>query len=131
QFAALLDLPCDFHLIQKELRDDDADCLKSRPQLHCHSAALTDYGETAALVALMDAVVSVDTSVAHVAGALGTPLLLLLPWVADWRWFCEEDDTPWYPGAKLLRQPVQGDWHTPIAAAAGAVARNTVSIHPV
>ncbi|MGB8602810.1 MAG: hypothetical protein WCD42_11510, partial [Rhizomicrobium sp.] len=62
------------------------------------------------------AVVSVDTSVAHVAGALGTPLLLLLPWVADWRWFLGADDTPWYPVAKLLRQPVQGDWQSPIAA---------------
>lgn len=131
QFGPLLDLPCEFHLIQTELRDDDAAYAETRAGIHRHCDALTDYGETAALVALMDAVVSVDTSVAHVAGALGKPLYLLLPWVADWRWFLVRDDTPWYPGAQLLRQPVQGDWQTPIAAVVAALTRDTALIHNV
>jgi hypothetical protein len=58
----------------------------------------------------VDLVISVDTSVAHVAGALGRPLWVLLPFSPDWRWLLERADSPWYPGARLLRQPRIGDW---------------------
>ena len=65
---------------------------------------LTDFAETAALVDTLDLVISVDTSVAHLAGALGRPVWMLLPRVPDWRWLLERDDCPWYPSARLFRQ---------------------------
>jgi hypothetical protein len=70
-------------------------------------AALT---ETAALVAGLDLIVTVDSMIAHLAGALGRPTLLLLPFQADWRWMDRRDDSPWYPSLRLLRQPRPGDW---------------------
>jgi ADP-heptose:LPS heptosyltransferase len=76
---------------------------------------LRGFGDTAALAALMDVVISVDTSVAHLAGALGQRLWLLLPTRADWRWMRERADSPWYPTATLLRQPAAGDWDSVLA----------------
>jgi tetratricopeptide (TPR) repeat protein len=69
-----------------------------------------DLAETAALVATLDLVITTDTSIAHLAGALGKPLWLLLPHLADWRWMQQSETTPWYPTAHLLRQPTPGDW---------------------
>ena len=74
------------------------------------SGALVDYGQTAALVASLDLVISVDTSVAHLAGALGIPTLLLLPATPDWRWIAGRPDTPWYESVTLVRQRRTGDW---------------------
>ena len=74
-----------------------------------------DFADTAALIARLDAVVSVDTAVAHLAGALGKPLLLLLPYAADFRWLRGRDNTPWYPSARLERQPRFGDWDSVVA----------------
>ncbi|MBL3931461.1 glycosyltransferase family 9 protein, partial [Bacteroides thetaiotaomicron] len=71
---------------------------------------LTDFAETAALVDAMDAVISVDTSVAHLAGALGRPPAVMLPHTPDFRWLLDRDDSPWYPGARLFRQPEGGQW---------------------
>ena len=68
-------------------------------------AALEDFADTAALLANLDLVVSVDTANAHLAGALGRPAYLLLPFAADWRWLEGRDDSPWYPSFRLLRQP--------------------------
>lgn len=73
-----------------------------------------DFVETAAAVAHLDLVVSVDTSVAHLAGALGKPVWILLPHVADWRWLTGRSDSPWYPGARLFRQQAAGQWTTVI-----------------
>jgi len=71
---------------------------------------IQDFSDTAALVSVLDGVVTVDTAVAHLAGALGKPVWLLLPYVSDFRWLLDRDDTPWYPYMKLIRQPVLGDW---------------------
>jgi hypothetical protein len=71
---------------------------------------LTDYAETAALIANLDLVVTVDTSVAHLAGALGKPVWILLPHAPDWRWLLGRCDSPWYRSARLFRQGTPGDW---------------------
>jgi hypothetical protein len=83
---------------------------------------LTDYGETAALIAALDLVITVDTSVAHVAGALGRPAWVLLPFAPDWRWLLSRDDTPWYDSLRLFRQPAPGDWGPVIKAVSAALA---------
>ena len=75
---------------------------------------ISDFGDTAALVSLLDLVISVDTSVAHLAGALGKPVWVLLPFCPDWRWLLDRDDSPWYPTARLFRQPGIGDWDSVI-----------------
>jgi tetratricopeptide (TPR) repeat protein len=79
-------------------------------------AELEDFADTAALVTALDLVVSVDTAVAHLAGALGKPVCILSRFDGCWRWLQGRDDTLWYPSARLFRQPIPGDWWTPLAA---------------
>ena len=110
----LLRLPVEFHALQQEIRLDDAARLAYLPQLHLHQNELRDFSDTASLVSEMDLVISVDTSVAHLAGALGKPLWLLLPFFPDYRWMLDRTDTPWYPTATLYRQPAIGDWQSVI-----------------
>jgi Tfp pilus assembly protein PilF len=74
------------------------------------SAGVTDFAETAAAISALDLVISVDTAVAHLAGALAKPVWVLLPFVPDWRWLIGRDDSPYYPTARLFRQPARGDW---------------------
>ena len=73
-----------------------------------------DFADTAGAIASLDAVIAVDTAVAHLAGAMGKPLFLLLPFAADFRWLRERQDSPWYPTARLFRQPAFGDWDSVI-----------------
>jgi len=74
------------------------------------SGSLADFTETAAAIVTLDLVITVDTAVAHLAGALGRPVWVLLPFVSDWRWLREREDSPWYPTMRLFRQPRAGDW---------------------
>ena len=71
---------------------------------------MVDFSDTAALVSEMDLVISVDTSVAHLAGALGKTVWILLPFAPDYRWMLDRSDSPWYPTATLFRQFAVGDW---------------------
>ena len=80
------------------------------PSLADLSGLLTDYAETAALIAGLDLVIAVDTSVAHLAGALGVPVWLMLPFAPDWRWMLGRTDSPWYRSVRIFRQARPGDW---------------------
>jgi tetratricopeptide (TPR) repeat protein len=84
---------------------------------------LADFAETAAAICRLDLVITVDTSVAHLAGALGRPVWLLLPYAPDWRWLLERDDSPWYPTARLFRQKQAGDWPSVAGDIAAALAQ--------
>jgi len=121
QFARLLSPAAghEFHILQNEIRPGDRFALELLPQVRDHSGGITDFADTAALVSLMDLVVSVDTAVAHLAGALGWPVWTLLPFRPDWRWMTGRDDSPWYPTMWLFRQPRAGDWESVLEAAAG------------
>ena len=76
---------------------------------------IKDFADTAALIENLDLVISVDTAVAHLAGALGRPVWTLLPFSPDWRWLADRDDSPWYPTMRLFRQPLPGDWRSVIS----------------
>jgi tetratricopeptide (TPR) repeat protein len=100
--------------LQSELRAADGEVLRGLPNLVHLGDDLRDFADTAAIIALLDVVISVDTAVAHLAGALGKPVVILLPYAADFRWMRNRDDTSWYPTAKLFRQPAFGDWDSVI-----------------
>lgn len=106
----LLEADYEFHVLQKEFRESDLSELMDLESVHVHSDALKDFGDTAALISEMDLVISVDTSVAHLAGALGRPTWILVSQVPDFRWMLERADSPWYPTARLFRQEARGDW---------------------
>ncbi|QWD94697.1 tetratricopeptide repeat protein [Polynucleobacter sp. MG-Unter2-18] len=107
-------LPNKFEYItlQKEVREVDKLTLDINPHVLSFSNDLNDFLDTAALIDQLDLVISVDTSVAHLSGALGKKTLLLLPYVPDWRWLLDREDSPWYPSIKLYRQPAIGDWNS-------------------
>lgn len=104
-----------YFTVQPQLREGDRELLAGWPEAMDTGRELRDFGDTAALVAALDVVVTVDTSVAHLAGALGKPVWILLPQVPDWRWMLERRDSPWYPTARLYRQPRRGDWDAVMA----------------
>ncbi|MGE5503263.1 MAG: glycosyltransferase family 9 protein, partial [Actinomycetota bacterium] len=83
---------------------------------------LTSFADTAAVMAALDAVVTIDTSAAHLAGALGRPTFVLLRYVSDWRWLDEPADSAWYPTMRLFRQPAPDDFAAPVAGLAAALA---------
>ena len=106
-----------FVSLQHDVREADEAGLRSLPGLFRLESKFSDFADTAAVVSQMDAVIAVDTAVAHLAGAMGKPLFLLLPYAADFRWLRERTDSPWYPTARLYRQPAFGDWPSAIEAA--------------
>ena len=107
RFARLVEGDADFVALQTEIRPSDEAALRD---ILMPEADTRDFADTAALIALMDEVVTVDTSVAHLAGAMGKPVHILLPHNPDWRWMLGRNDSPWYPTARLFRQPQAGDW---------------------
>ena len=106
----ILDLPIEFHSLQKEYRAVDQAAVRRFPQVLDHHHELADLSDTAALISAMDLVISVDTSVAHLAGALGQTVWILLAYSPDFRWLLDRSDSPWYPTATLFRQTAPGDW---------------------
>jgi tetratricopeptide (TPR) repeat protein len=111
----LLDIDATFVSLQKDVRPDERSMLNDRSDLLHFGDALTDFSATAALIANLDLVISVDTSVAHLAGALAKPVWILLPFTPDWRWLLDRLDSPWYPTARLFRQDGTRTWDGVIA----------------
>lgn len=113
EFLSLRALGVDLVVLQKDTTPAEQGILAAHPDVLYPAG---DFLETAALASLMDVVVTVDTSIAHLAGALGLPTLVLLPAVPDWRWLLSREDSPWYPTMRLFRQREAEDWDSPFAA---------------
>ncbi len=105
----LLEIDATFVSLQKEIRAGDAQMLAAH-KVRQFAHELGDFSDTAALISQLDLVITVDTSVAHLAGALGKPVWILLTHVPDWRWLLDRDDSPWYPSARLFRQGETREW---------------------
>ena len=112
-----------FVSVQRELRDVDREALQRNTGLTHVGDELTDFADTAAVLALVDLVICVDTSVGHLAGAMGRPTWILLPFAPDWRWLLGRQDSPWYPTVRLFRQPAVGDWDSLMAQARSELTR--------
>jgi tetratricopeptide (TPR) repeat protein len=108
-FEPLLDCDADFFLVQAEIRDTDVAFLL-RSRIQDLSPDLTDFTQTAGAISALDLLISVDTSVAHLAGALNRPVWLMLGFGSDFRWLAATETTPWYPSMRLFRQPQFGNW---------------------
>lgn len=130
QFLPLLNLEgIEFYSLQKEPRSRDLAEFPQRSQIQDLSVELDDFADTAAAIDCLDLVISVDTAVAHLAGALGKPVWLLLAHNADWRWMLDRDDSPWYPTMRLFRQTQRGDWADVFAKVTEAL-RAIVAAYP-
>jgi tetratricopeptide (TPR) repeat protein len=108
--SRILDVDATFVSLQKDPRPDDEAVLLERADIVDLTAHLTDFVETSALVSCLDLLITVDTSVAHLAGALGCPTWILLPYTPDYRWLLDRDDSPWYPTVRLFRQDQTRDY---------------------
>jgi tetratricopeptide (TPR) repeat protein len=103
-----------FYSLQKGEGAEQAKTPPKGMRLIDHSEEIHDFSDTAAFIENLDLVISIDTAVSHLAGALGKPVWTLLPFVPDWRWMLNWDDSPWYPTMRLCRQPLPGDWEAVI-----------------
>ena len=121
---AYLPLGYEYISLQKNVRDSDRADLYTRPDIRDLEHALTDFSETAAACWEMDLLITVDTSFAHLSGALGKPTWILLSAPSDWRWLLDREDSPWYDSARLFRQQIPGDWHTALTRVARALQTN-------
>jgi Flp pilus assembly protein TadD len=101
--------------MQKVVPDRDKSTLSEFPGMLDVADALTDFGQTAALISALDLVVTVDSAAGHLAGALGKPVWVMMPTPSDWRWLLDREDSPWYPSMRMFRQPRPGDWGSVVA----------------
>ncbi len=111
----LLSINADWFCLQKEIRAQDAETLEGFPKITLLGESLEDFADTAAVIEALDLVITVDTAVAHLAGALGKPVWILLPFSTDWRWSPDREESAWYSSARLYRQPRIDDWPSVIA----------------
>jgi tetratricopeptide (TPR) repeat protein len=113
--------PASFISIQRDVRNADAAQLAATTRLTHLGSELADFNDTAAVLALCDLLITVDTAPAHLAGAMGRPVWVLVPFAPDWRWMRDGEITPWYPTARVFRQSSLADWNAVIARAATAL----------
>jgi tetratricopeptide (TPR) repeat protein len=124
RFAALLKVPgVAFISMQREATGEEAALLRRHASVMPIGEELADFADTAAVVSMLDLVVSVDTALVHLAGALGKAVWVLLPFSPDFRWLLEREDSPWYPTARLFRQPRIGDWASVLERVRDALTR--------
>jgi len=121
QLTPLLREDVDWFGLQTDMRPADAAAFQDSGRARFLGDSLRDFEDTAAATALMDLVICVDTSLAHLAGALGKPVWILMPFVPDWRWLLGRSDSPWYPSARLFRQPALNDWTSVISEVGAAL----------
>jgi tetratricopeptide (TPR) repeat protein len=112
QFLPIFGPDAEWICLQKEISEKDFAILRQFGRVAFFGGDLRDFSDTAALLDLMDLVITIDTSVAHLAGAMGKPVWILLDYNSDWRWLLDRDDSPWYPSVKLFRQQQIGNWAT-------------------
>lgn len=110
ELKPLFNLPYDFHSLEIEYSKKDEALLNNIANLNCHKKDLIGLDKTAGLIENLDLVISVNTSVAHLTGALGKKLWVLLPSVPEYRWLLNRLDSPWYPKTKIYRQSLESDW---------------------
>jgi ADP-heptose:LPS heptosyltransferase len=110
-----LDTNATFVSLQKDVRPGDKPVLNERSDILHFGDEIRDFSDTAALISNLDLVISVDTSVVHLAGSLAKPVWVLLPFMPDWRWLLDREDSPWYPTARLFRQDATQAWDNVIA----------------
>jgi tetratricopeptide (TPR) repeat protein len=127
RLVPLFDAPAAFVGVQRDVRDSDAAALAAETGVTSIGSELDDFSDTAAVLALCDMVIAIDTAVVHLAGAMGRPVWVLLPFAPDWRWGLTGETTPWYPTARLFRQTSPGDWDSIIARVGAELARFAVS----
>ena len=101
-------------LIQKDLRDSDKYFLSQHPEIKFLGDQISTFEDSASIVELMDLIITVDTSLIHLSGALGKTSKVLVTWNPEWRWLLDRQDSPWYPSVKIFRQPEAGDWESVI-----------------
>jgi tetratricopeptide (TPR) repeat protein len=121
---------CQFLTVQPDMREADRRTMDAWPNVLDYGRELRDFGDTAALIDALDLLVSVDTSVAHLAGALAKPTWILLPHPPDWRWMLEREDTPWYPSARLYRQTAARTWPEVLARVRVDLLREAARVSP-
>ena len=110
-FSKIFNEKIDFHVLQKEIDISDLNLLKNISNVFLHQNEIHSFEDTAALIDQMDLVITIDTSVAHLAGALAKKTFLLLPFVPDFRWFTKGAASPWYPTMQLFRQTEGLNWN--------------------
>ena len=124
--APLLAMPASFISIQRDVRSADVAQLAATAQLTHLGGELADLNDTAGVLAMCDLLITVDTAPAHLAGAMGRPVWVLVPFAPDWRWMLDGEITPWYPSARVFRQSALADWNAVIARAAAALQSRTL-----
>lgn len=130
--ARLSELEINYVCLQKEVAAQDLEFLESKDNIKVLEREQRDFADTAAIIDSLDLVITVDTSVAHLAGALGKETWILLPKVCDWRWMVSRRDSPWYSSVRLFRQEIQGDWSSVVSEVKRELAKrfSTSNVEP-